>query len=672
LIHDPYRWLEDPADPDTAAWSAAQDELFAEHVARWPQRPSWRDRLAELHDTVEVHPPQWYGDRGFFLRRQAGQEHAVVVALETDGTERVLVDPMVLDPTGATTLDVWWPSIEGDRLAYLVSRGGTEMSRLWVIDVASGATVDGPIDRLRYSPVAWLPGGEAFYYVRHVPAGPGVTDAVLRRRVYLHRIGTDDDVLIFGDQRPPGTYFRVRVSRDGRWVTLTANRGTDPRNDAWIADLSASAPERPAWREIQMGVDARVDPIVRDGRLYLWTDRDASRARLCVTSPDTPGYSHWRDLVPERPDAVLRGYVILDGPELGRPLVMADWLRHAVSELTVHDGTSGALMSTVELPGLGTVPYLSGRPVDNCEVWFSYTDFATPATVYRYDARTGAVDRWAPAPAVAPAPLRVRQVRFASADGIRVRMFLIMPEAAVTGPRPTVLYGYGGFNHALTPVYTPDIVAWVRAGGVFAVANLRGGSEEGEAWHRAGMLGQKQNVFDDFAAAARWLVDNDVTTPAQLGLFGVSNGGLLVGAALTQWPERCAAVVCSAPLLDMVRYELSGLGSTWVGEYGTATDPEQLGWLLAYSPYHNVTPDVDYPAVLFTVFESDTRVDPLHGRKLTAALQNATTGTRPILLRREVGVGHGPRSTTRRVELLADQYAFLAHHLGLRLPGDSG
>ena len=672
LIADPYRWLEDPGDPRTVAWSAAQDERLAAQAATWPERPSWRNRIAELHERVEVDPPNWFGDRAFFLLREADQEHAAVVVLERDGTERVLVDPTALDPTGGSTLDGWWPSIEGDRLAYLVSSGGTEMSELWVIDVTTGATVDGPIDRLRYSPVAWLPGGKAFYYVRHLAPGADVDEPTLHRRVYLHRIGRDEDVLIFGDQRPPGTYFWLRISPDGRWLTLTANLGTDPRNDAWIADLSADSPEHPAWREIQVGVDARVGPVVRGGRLFLVTDRDAPRGRLCVARPEDPAFPHWRDLVPERPDAVLRDFAVLDGAELARPSVVVSWLRHAVSELTRHDLVTGAALSTVELPGLGTVPYLSNRPADSCEVWFSYADYATPATVYRYDDRTGGLHRWEPAPAVMPAPLRTRQVRFTSADGTDVRMFVITPESESPGPRPTVLHGYGGFNHALTPWPAPEVMAWVESGGVFAVANLRGGSEEGEAWHRAGMLGQKQNVFDDFDCAAQWLIDGGITTPGQLGILGGSNGGLLVAAELTQRPERCAAVVCSAPLLDMVRYELFGLGSTWAGEYGTASDPVELEWLVAYSPYHNVRPDTDYPAVLFTVFEADTRVDPLHARKLAAALQHTTTGTRPILIRRELGVGHGPRSMSRRVDLLADQYAFLAHQLGLRRGGDSG
>ncbi len=328
----------------------------------------------------------------------------------------------------------------------------------------------------------------------------------------------------------------------------------------------------------------------------------------------------------------------------------------------------------VTLPGPGTVGGLSERPEGGHEAWFVYTDYTTSSVVLRFDARDSSVTTWATAPGSVQVPdVTARQVTYRSKDGTAVRMLVISGPEEAQGrrpvPRPTILYGYGGFNISLTPVYSPNVLAWVSAGGVYAVANLRGGSEEGEEWHRAGMLAHKQNVFDDFHAAAETLIRDGWTTAEQLAISGGSNGGLLVGAALTQRPELYAAVICSAPLLDMVRYERFGLGQTWNVEYGTASDAEQLGWLLSYSPYHHVVPGTAYPAVLFTVFTNDTRVDPVHAYKMCAALQYATSSGpgRPVLLRAEGQVGHGARAVSRTAELAGDTLAFAARQTGLRV-----
>ena len=694
-VPDPYRWLEDGASEQSAAWSAAQDALYAEQAATYPGVSATAGRIRELLSAGVVGVPIWRGTRRFFVRREGSQEHAVLVLAEpvgTDGgvdggvdgggegrlTERVLIDPIALDPSGLTTLDSWQPSKEGDLLAYQLSAGGTEESVLRVMDVATGQDVDGPIDRARYSPVAFLPGGQAYYYVRRLdPAGLPEDEQQYHRRVWLHRLGTDPqtDVEIFGAGQDPRSYYGVGVSRDGRWLTVTCATGTAPRNDSWIADLTASPLERPALLPIATGLDARVGAVVgRDGRLYVATDLGAPRGRLAVTTPQDPAPDTWQDLLPEDPEAVLEDFAILDGTELASPLLLASWTRHAVSEISVHDLATGQRLpgdrGRIELPGLGSVGGLVERPEGGHEAWFSYTDHTTPQHVYRVDARTGEVALYSRPPGVVEVPSVVtRQVPYTSSDGTTVRMFVISRADAAAGgsPRPTILYGYGGFGVSLTPAYSASILAWVEAGGVYAVANLRGGSEEGEQWHRDGMLGHKQNVFDDFHAAAEKLVADGVTTPAQLCASGGSNGGLLVGAALTQRPELFAAVVCSAPLLDMVRYELFGLGATWNVEYGSAAVPEELGWLLAYSPYHRVVPGTTYPAVLFTIFEGDTRVDPLHARKLCAALQHATSSDRPILVRLERDVGHGARALSRSVALSAETMAFAARWTGLAL-----
>ncbi|WP_068925786.1 prolyl oligopeptidase family serine peptidase [Planobispora rosea] len=669
LVPDPYRWLEDPDDPATKEWLAAQETLFAAETGALPGRERFRARVAELLRSGTVGAPVWRGERHMFMRRTPGQEHAVLYAVDPDGAERALLDPMALDPTGLTTLDAWQPDKEGRLLAYQVSVGGDEESSLYLMDIATGTRIEGPIDRCRYSPVAWLPGGEAFYYVRRLPATEVPEgEEQYHRRVYLHRVGTstEDDVMIFGHGMEKTNYYGVSVSRDGRWLQISASRGTAPRNDLWIADLEASSPESPELVVVQEGVDAQTAlHFGRDGLLYVFTDRDAPRSRVCVTDPATPQAEHWRDLIPQDPEAVLSDFAILD--DLDRPVMLVGWTRHAISEISVHDLRTGERLGAVPTPGLGTIGGIAERPEGGYEAWFGYTDNTTPPTIQRYDARTGETTLWAASPGAVEVPdVTTEQVVYRSADGTEVHMLVISPPGA-QGPRPTILYGYGGFGISMTPGYSASILAWVEAGGVYAIAQLRGGGEQGEDWHRAGMLAHKQNVFDDLHAAAEHLIASGVTAPDRLAVSGGSNGGLLVGAALTQRPDLYAAVVCSAPLLDMIRYELFGLGATWNVEYGTAADPEEFAWLSSYSPYHHVKEGVSYPATLFTVFQSDTRVHPLHAWKMCAALQHAQAADRPILLRNEAETGHGARAVSKTVELAADQLAFLARHTGLVL-----
>ncbi|GII79007.1 prolyl endopeptidase [Sphaerisporangium rufum] len=666
-VPDPYRRLEDADDPATKEWLAAQGELFAKAMAAAPRRDAFRDRVAELVRSGTVGAPVWRGERCFFMRRTPEQEHAVLYTRDAGGLEHVLLDPMAMDPSGLTTIDSWQPDKEGRRLAYQISVGGDEESRLHVIDVGTGERLDGPIDRCRYSPIAWLPGGEAFYYVRRLPPGEvPAGEEQFHRRVYLHRVGAPvgDDVMVFGTGLEKTNYYGVSVSRDGRWLSISASRGTAPRNDLWLADLSASPPESPHLTGVQQDVDAQTMLLFgRDGRMYVFTDREAPRGRVCVTDPDRPEYEHWRDLIPEDPEAVLADFAILD--DLDRPVMLVGWTRHAVSEISVHDLAGGEKIGEVPTPGLGTIGGITERPEGGHEAWFGYTDHTTPTRVLRYDARTGQTTLWAASPGAVEVPeVTTEHMVYRSADGTEVHMIVVSPPG--TGPRPTILYGYGGFGVSLTPGFSANILTWVEAGGAYAVAQLRGGGEQGESWHRAGMLGDKQNVFDDLHAAAEHLIATGVTTADQLAISGGSNGGLLVGAALTQRPELYAAVACSAPLLDMVRYERFGLGATWNVEYGSAAVPEEFAWLWGYSPYHHVREGVRYPATLFMVFGSDTRVHPLHAWKMCAALQHAQADDdRPVLLRNESEVGHGARAVSRSVELMADQLAFLARHTGL-------
>jgi prolyl oligopeptidase len=670
-VADPYRWLEDADAPETRQWLAGEEELWAAYRAELPGREKFAARVRELMQVGYVGVPAWRGTSRFYLQRDPGQEHGVYYV--ADGADvRSLIDPIAIDPSGRTTLDAAQPDKEGRLLAYQLSAGGDEEALLRVMDVASGETVDGPIDRVRYSGVAWLPGGKAFYYTRRLPpeAVPeGETQ--YHRRVYLHVVGTEaeSDAMVFGEGRDKTTYYGVSVSRDGRWLVISASIGTAPREDVWLADLSASDLATPVLVPVTVGLDAQTSVRPgRDGRLYVFTDLDAPRGRICVADPASPGPEGWRDLIPEDPSAVLRGYAILD--DLPRPVLVVSRTRHAVSEVTVHDLATGQQTAVLTMPGIGSVGGISERPEGGHEAWFAYTDYTTPPAVLRYDAAAGSLATWATAPGTVadPPAVRASQVTYQSADGTDVRMVLIEPagEAPVrSGEKSTILNGYGGFDISMTPGYSPNILTWVEAGGVYAVAALRGGSEEGEEWHRAGMLDRKQNVFDDFHAAASYLISSGVTSAGRLAAWGGSNGGLLVGAALTQWPAQFSAVVCSAPLLDMVRYERFGLGETWNTEYGTAASPEELGWLLSYSPYHRVTDGVAYPAVLFTVFTNDTRVDPMHAYKMCAALQHATSSGRPVLLRAESQVGHGQRAVSLSAALAGDCLAFVAKETGL-------
>lgn len=666
-VDDPYRWLENGDDPRTRTWLGQQAELMAAERTRWTTRDRFASRVTELLGSGSISPDYFRGTRRFFSRRNPDQQFAVLYVAEGDN-ERVLIDPMALDPEGTTTLDSWQPSKEGNLLAYQLSEGGTEESVLYVMDVATGAVVEGPIDRCRYSPVAWIPGEHSFYYVRRLPPEDlPESERNFHRRVFLHRVGTspDEDVCIFGAGMTMTNYYGVEVSRDGHWLQVSASEGTEPRNDLWVADLTSSPIDSPAFTLVQGDVDAQTSlTFGRDGRVYIFTDRDAPRGRMLVTVPGAWKPEQWTTLLPEAADAVLDGAAILDG--LPEDLLLATWTSHGVSRMTLHRARDGATLQEIELPGAGTV----GGPVEHIDggpvAWIVYTDHTSVPRVFEFDGHTRALSLYASPPgSVTPPSVHSRQVTYTSADGTHVRMFVISPTQTPDRPRPTVLYGYGGFGIPMQPGYSAAILAWVEAGGVWAVASLRGGGEEGEDWHRAGMLGNKQNVFDDFHAAAEYLIAEGWTTSEQLGIYGGSNGGLLVGAAMTQRPDLFNAVVCVAPLLDMIRYTTSELGPTWTVEYGDPEDPEQFGWLHAYSPYHRVSPDTDYPATMFVVFDNDTRTDPMHGRKMAAAVQAATSGTRPVLVRTEGDVGHGARSLTRAVDETADILAFLAAWTGL-------
>jgi prolyl oligopeptidase len=655
-VADPYRWLEEADSDATRDWLEDQRRLLEQARSTWTGRQHLAARLEALTPGL-VSSPAVRGGRQFFQRREPGQDHPVYWVREPDGAERALVDPLAIDPTSNTVLDAALPSYEGDRLAYLLSGGGREESSLFVLDVDSGAVLDGPVFLGRGGTVAWARGGQELFCVRRLPADLlPAGEEQFHRRVWRHRVGEEParDVMLFGHGRDLTTYYGLNTSPDGRWLLVSAALGTAPRNDLYLLDVAKGT-----WTTLQEDVDWETFGFLAgDGRLYLMTNRDAPRWRLCVADPSVVE-PEWEELLGQDTE-VLTDVAVTDAA------VVAVHRRDVVSHVTVHDRLGGRRRAEVDLPGLGEAD-VSAAPTGGAKVWIGYTDYLNPRRVLEHDIPAGRTVTWAEPPGAPSLRARVESVTVSSSDGTGIPVFLMRP-AGLSGPAPTILYGYGGFNISLSPAYSALFATWVEAGGQVAVANLRGGGEYGEEWHRLGMRQHKQNVFDDFLAAAEWLAASGLTTTDQLGIFGGSNGGLLVGAALTQRPELFRAVVCSAPLLDMVRYERFGLGRTWNDEYGTTEDPEELAWLLSYSPYHHVAAGTRYPAVLFTVFDGDTRVDPLHARKMCAALQGATSASpddRPVLLRLETDVGHGARAVSRSVQLQADELGFLAAQLGL-------
>lgn len=673
-ICDPYRWLEDAADPRTTAWLAGQEEFFAAERERWPGREQWRAELTALSAAESVLTPKARGSR-IFLRRQSADVDLPTLYVAENGTERVLLDLLRLDQAGRTVLDRWEPSIEGDLLAYQLSSHGTEDSVLRVLDVATGTIVDGPIDRLRSTPVAWLPGGRMFYYVRRLPPELHPGEERYHRRVYLHRIGSDpvDDALVFGEGREMTQFYTVTVTTDGRWLTITASTGADPGRDIYLGDLSRSPAARPELRPVQesSGVRSELHIAPNTGprdRAWLCTRHGAPNGRVMACCPSDPAVEAWRELIAERPDAVLQDLAILTGTQPGSWIGLVTWARHAIAEVTAHDLADGRQLGVVRLPGDGSVRRFSVRPEGGPDAWCLYTDYVNPPALLYYSGGSGALRPWVSTwPRPASHDVVTSRAAFRSRDGVNARLSVISPAGHADRPRPAILTGYGGFGVSMTPVFSPEAVAWARAGGIYAIACLRGGGEEGEDWHRAGRGENKQNVFDDLEAAIDYLVEAGWTSHGQLGILGGSNGGLMVGAALTQYPRKFAAAVCMSPLLDMARYELSGLGPSWRPEYGSADDPVQLKTLLSYSPYHHVRDGIRYPPVLFTVSDGDTRVDPLHARKMCAALQHCSAG-KPVLFRLERGTGHGVRAVSVGIRLQADCLAFLGHHLGLPPP----
>lgn len=677
-VEDPYRWLEDAASPETRAWIEAQNRHTDAVVLGRPEVARFRERIAELLSGRSVEEARERGGRLFYTSREPGEEGAALRVRATAGgpglpggaADRTLVDPNGHGGRHPVALDWWYPSPRGTYVAYGLSADGSEDSVLHVVEVATGRVLPERIPRTRHSSVAWHPDERGFYYTRYPERGEVAEgDEYYIRRVMHHRLGDDParDPVIFEAAEPRTHIPHAALSDDGRFLVLWVHEGWR-RTDVWLAPVGPDGLLAGPPAPVVAGLDALFVGEMRRGRLVVLTNHEAPNFRIAALDPADPDPGRWVDLVPEAPDRILSDFAF--APD-GRLVVAA--LKDAKARLFVsaEPASEGPVeLVEVELPAMGTLSALAGFP--GREVTFTFDTFEAPPAVFRLDVARRRVERWiaGEAPGARPGSIEVRQVFYASRDGTRVPMFVLVPRGfRPDGRAPTVLTGYGGFGLARTPAFSAGALAWVEAGGVFAVANLRGGSEYGERWHRAGMLEKKQNVFDDFIAAAEFLIREGYTDREHLGAYGRSNGGLLVGAALTQRPDLFRAVVCGVPLLDMVRYHRFLIASTWIPEYGTADDPEEFPFLYAYSPYHRVREGTAYPAVYFFAAMSDGRVDALHARKMAARLQHATSSDpveRPVVLRLEFQAGHGvgkPLSAVVAEE--AEWWGFLAWQLGL-------
>ncbi|HEV8655197.1 MAG TPA: prolyl oligopeptidase family serine peptidase [Candidatus Limnocylindria bacterium] len=665
-VIDPYRWLEDTDSERTRVWTEAQNARTHAVIDAVPQRPYFARRIRDLLAVGLLDTPRPISGRIFHTRRSGSQRQAVLYVRDAaDGTDRALVDPNAMDAAGLVTIDWYFPSHDARFVAYGLSRGGDEMSTLHVNEVATGRELTERIPHTQRSTVAWA--GDGFYYsASPAPGSVAPGDEHYYRRVRFHRLGDDParDETVFGEGRPKEDIVWARTSPDGRRVLFHAFKGWT-RSDLYLLDRRA--PER-GLRVVTEGAQAISEGFPRDDAMWIRTNLGAPNYRVVRAEFDSPEPSHWRTIVPESENALETFHVTRDH-------VAVVTLARATSrvDLWTKDGRHDR---EVALPGLGMVEFVYGDPTGGL-VGLTYQSFTTPPIAFVADARSGTVRELVRLPAptgLDPDAFAVEQVTYPSKDGTEVSMFLVhRRDVTPNGAVPTVLNGYGGFNVSRTPQYIAGAAAWAEAGGLFAFPNLRGGGEYGERWHRDGMLERKQNVFDDFHAAAEALVARGWTRPERIGVSGGSNGGLLTGVALTQRPELFGAVYCAVPLLDMLRYQNFLIARLWIAEYGSAEDAEQYRWLRAYSPYHHVREGIRYPAVLFTTAEGDSRVDPMHARKMAALLQaqSAEDPDATVLLRVDRDAGHGiGKPLDKQVDDLADQYSFLAWRLGLE-PGRS-
>ena len=659
-VADPYRWLEKESDPEVQAWLGAQRAYARSRLDHFPRREALARRFEELFSLTTVSCPEVHRRRYLFSKSEGRKNHAVHYVRERScrAPARVILDPNTWSEDGTVALDWMKPSPDASLIAYGKSASGSEKSTLYVLEVATGNHLPDEIPNTRHCSIAWDPDLRGFLYTRFPQPGtvpPG--DEYYYCKVYHHRLGSDwrSDPVVVGDLVKKEESIGIWETSDHRYVMLS--RSVDwGKNDLFFRRAGCDEPFRP----ISVGHAGAVSADTYGDKLIIHTNIGAPRYRLALAPIDHCTLEYWKEVIPEQ-KGVIRGFSIVGGR------LLATVTENVRSRLFVYD-LRGKLIEEIELPAPGTVSKVNGEP-DGKEAFFGFESFAYPPANFRYEVDSGRLEKLDQTEVnIDLSQYLTRQVWYESKDGTRVPMFVTHRKGLnLDGDNPTVLYGYGGFDIGRYPEFDARRIPWLDAGGVYVVANIRGGAEFGRQWHEAGRREKKQNVFDDFIAAAEKLIDLKYTSPQRLAISGGSNGGLLVGACMTQRPELFQAVVCAVPLLDMVRYHHFQMARFWVSEYGSAEEPEQFKWLYAYSPYHHVRRGVDYPATLLMTAESDSRVQPMHAYKMVAALQAATSGSRPILLRVEKKAGHGyaRKPLWQRVEEQADLWTFLMWQLGM-------
>ncbi|HYV62723.1 MAG TPA: prolyl oligopeptidase family serine peptidase [Bryobacteraceae bacterium] len=666
-IADPYRWMEDLDSKQDADWVAAENQVTFDYLAKLPMREGLRKRITELWNYPKVSIPVRAGGRYFYVKNTGLQRQApLYVRSSLTAAPSLVLDPNVLSPDGSVSLAQWEPSHDGRLLAYGLSEGGADWRTIHVRDIDSGKDLPDEIRWMRFSGISWTNDSKGFFYSRYPepPKGKVLEAALSGQTIYYHRIGAPQaqDRLIYGRKDLPTWFVGGQVTEDGRYLLISIQKGSENSNRVYYSDLGD--PVRPA-------IGAPVRPLIEDDDaefavfgnagpvLYLRTDRAAPNRKIISVDLAHPAPANWKTIVPEAKQAIES--VSLIGGRL-----VAQYLVDVQSRVALF-GLDGSAQGDLPLPGTGTVVGIVGRE-DAPEIFYSFSSPLSPTTVFVYDPQSKQQTAFEAAKPPVDAQQYETKALFASSkDGTRVPLFLTWRKGlALDGSHPTMLYGYGGFSISMLPTYRVDVPAWLELGGIWVTANMRGGAEYGEAWHKGGNLGNKQNVFDDFIAVAEYLVKEKYTSPAKLGIMGASNGGLLVGAAEEQRPDLFAVALPAVGVMDMLRYDKFTGGQAWATEYGSSSNASDFAYLIKYSPVQNVKPGVCYPATLVTTADHDDRVVPSHSFKFTAAMQAAQGCARPVLIRVETQGSHGYRPTDRQIAELADEWAFAAQAMGIR------
>ena len=668
-VPDPYRWLEDPDSPESRAWIEAQNRLTAAYLAEIPARATIRQRLTKLWNYPKYGAPFRKAGRYFFLKNDGLQNQSVLYKQASlEATPETLLDPNILSEDGTVALSTLAVADNGRLLAYGTAASGSDWEEFRVRDVVTARDLPDHLKWIKFSGASWTKDGAGFFYSRYPePTDKALTDVNRFQRLYYHRLGTDQaqDVLVYERPDQPDWGMNGEVTDDGRYAVLTVWLGTDRRNRVYYRDLKDPRHPRITGEVVRLldDFDASYAFVGNDGPVfYFLTDLDAPRKRVIAIDTRHPERGGWRELIPQGQD-------VLEGVQIIHDTFVANYMHDASSRLRLF-ALDGRMLKDLELPTLGSIGSISGERKDD-EMFYAFTSFLYPTTIFRYDFKSGATSVFkAPTIDFDPSRYETKQVFYTSKDGTRVPMFITYKKGlTLDGSNPTYLYGYGGFNISLTPSFSVAMLVWLEMGGVYAVPNLRGGGEYGEEWHQGGMHEKKQNVFDDFIAAAEYLIAQRYTSPAKLAIAGGSNGGLLVGAAMTQRPELFGAALPAVGVMDMLRFHKFTIGWAWVTDYGSADSAAQFPYLYKYSPLHNIRAGTRYPATLVTTADHDDRVVPGHSFKFTATLQAAQAGPQPVLIEIETKAGHGAgKPTSKVIEEQADRIAFLVRNLGMTIP----